>query len=94
MTVEFRISQQLRTRVLRDLSRPHAYAAERVGFLRCGVASVGNGVLILAEDFMPVADDDYLDDPSVGAQMAPRAIRKALQHAFNAPSSMFHVHLP
>ena len=30
--------------------------------------------------------------PLVGARMGPSAIRKALQHAFNRPTSMFHVH--
>ena len=93
MNVEFRISQVLRRRVLGDLHRPHAFAAERVGFLQCGVARVEGGtLLVLAQDFLPVADEDYLDDPTVGAQMGPSAIRKALQFAYNTPSSMFHVH--
>ncbi len=93
MNIEFRITQPLRHRLLADLRRPHEFAAERVAFLKCGVSQPEpNTLLILAEDFIAVADEDYLDDPTVGAQMGPAAIRKALQFAYHHPSSMFHVH--
>ncbi len=93
MKTEFRISQRLRRDVLAELARPHSHASERVGFLRCGVARVHDDLLlVLAEDFLPVADEDYLEDPAVGARIGSAAIRKALQYAYNSPCSMFHVH--
>jgi hypothetical protein len=39
-----------------------------------------------------VADEDYLDDPSVAAMMGPEAIRKALQWAMSEGVAIFHVH--
>ena len=39
-----------------------------------------------------MADDEYLDDPTVGAMMGPDAIRNALQWALQDGVAMFHVH--
>jgi hypothetical protein len=48
---------------------------------------------LLAESYHPVADDDYIDDPTVGAMMGQEAIRKALNIALLQPVGMFHVHM-
>lgn len=93
MKIQFKITSQLLLEVRQDLAREHRFAAERVGFIGCRVASMGGGLLVLAERYDPVEDDDYLDDPHVGAMMGPDAIRKALQFAYNDQISMFHVHL-
>jgi len=50
------------------------------------------GIAILAYDYHMVADEDYLPDRRVGAMMGSAAIRKALQTAYHAECSMFHVH--
>ena len=94
MKVLFKITKQLWSDAKRKLERPHPFAFERVGFLLCrsGLLEDG-GVAILAHSLHEVADDDYLDDPSVGATMGPAAIRKALQSAYNQQASMFHIHL-
>ena len=93
----FRAPSDLWETVRRDLERPHPFAAERVGFLVCRAAKLaGEGLAILATAFDSVADEDYLDDPSVGAMMGPTAIRKALQRAYNNGAedlSIFHVHM-
>jgi hypothetical protein len=94
MKIVFKIT----TRLLRDLkvqlTRPHAFAAERVGFLLCRVGLLDNaGLVVLAHSLHDVADEDYLDAPTVGAMMGPDAIRKALQIAYQQQASMFHVHL-
>jgi hypothetical protein len=47
---------------------------------------------VLARDYRPVADDDYLPDPSVCAMMGPEAIRKALQWALRDRVTLFHIH--
>jgi hypothetical protein len=94
MKVLFKITNSLLELVTQDLARPHEFAAERVGFLSCRVAELKpSGLVILAHDYHPVADGDYLDDLSVGAMMGPAAIRKALQLAFGHEIGMFHVHM-
>lgn len=97
MKVVFRIRSDLLDRVRNDLDRPHAFAAERVGFLACQAGRLNDGGLVLlAAGYDPVDDGDYLDDPRVGAMMGPAAIRKALQRAYNGGAgnlSVFHVHM-
>jgi hypothetical protein len=76
-----------------DLSRAHAFAAERVGFLTCGIAHAPEDTLVvLGSRWHPAADDDYLDDPMAGATIGPTAFRKILQYAYNMPVCVFHVH--
>ena len=94
MTVAFKITTKLLRRVREDLARPHPFAAERVGFLSCRVGALNPaGWVLLAHDFHPVGDQDYLDNATVGAMMGPTAIRKALQIALNYEVAMFHVHM-
>jgi len=97
MTMLFRAGAELFAAVRQDLHRPHPFAAERVGFLACRAARLaGNGLIILATTYEPVADEDYLEDHTVGAMMGPAAIRKAMQRAYNSALgdiSIFHVHM-
>lgn len=92
MRTTFRMTKALLEEIHSDLSRPHAFAHERVGFIACVRSSTSSGQLILASTYMPVADQDYERDPTVGAMMGSAAIRKALEFAYNHPVSMFHVH--
>lgn len=84
MKTAFRIDRTLLNRVHSDLDRKHAFAAERVGFIACRTARADGGMLLLAQEYLAVADEDYEydPDPAVGAMMGPAAIRKALQHAY------------
>lgn len=76
-----------------DLSRPHAHASERVGFLTCGAASGPDGqLLVLEAAWHPVDDADYLVDHTVGAHIGPGAFRKILQLAYSKPVAILHVH--
>ncbi len=79
--------------VRRDLAHRHAFAAERVGFISVRAAHTRSNLIVLAERYYPVADDDYVDDPTVGAMMGQEAIRKALNIALLQPVGMFHVHM-
>lgn len=88
----FRITADLLAMVQQDLMRPHPFACERVGFLSVGLADAGRRLLILAREYRPVLDADYLDDVSVDAMMGPAAIQKALQWAMGANCGIFHVH--
>jgi hypothetical protein len=89
----FKATDRFLRDVRRDLARPHHFAAERVGFISIRAASAGNRLILLAGGYHPVADDDYIDDPSVGAMMGQEAIRKALNVALLQPIGMFHVHM-
>jgi hypothetical protein len=76
-----------------DLIRPHQFAAERVGFISIRAASTGNCLVLLAEGYHPIADDDYINDRTVGAMMGQEAIRKGLNIALLQSVGMFHVHM-
>jgi hypothetical protein len=94
MRVVFKVVDRLLERVRHDIARPHEFAAERVGFFVCRAASLSpQGVVILAHDYMPVEDEDYVDDSTVGAMMGASAIRKALELALSMKAGMFHAHL-
>lgn len=93
MKITFKIPHGLFNEIHRDLSRPHKFAAERVGFIACGASVFGaDGLLLLGDTYHPVADHHYIDDPRVGAMMNSDAIRSALEIAYNRNVAMFHVH--
>ncbi len=92
MRVRFKITTGLLASIRADLGRPHPFAFERVSFILAAAAQSASGVLILAQEHHPVADEDYLPDSSVGAMMGPEAIRKAMEQAFMKKVCVFHVH--
>ena len=92
MKVCFKIPSALLNMIRVDLCRRHRFAYERVGFILAGLAKSADGVLVLAQAYQPVADHDYLPDPSVGAMMGPEAIRKAMEFALMKRVAIFHVH--
>lgn len=92
MTIHFKITRHLLEDIRRDLTRPHPFAYERVGFISAGLSSADDNLWVLARAYRPVADDEYLRDPSVGAMMGPEAIRKAIQWALSDGVAIFHVH--
>ena len=93
MTVLLRLDQRLLEQVHEDLSRPHAYAGERVTFLTCRPASLrGGAVLLLGQALHPVLEEDYERNHTVGAMLGAGAFRRILQHAYGKPVSILHVH--
>lgn len=92
MTYSFRITERLLGEIHADLSRPHRFAFERVGFIHCRVGVMEATSNILAESYSPVAEDDYLECDHMGALMGPAAIRKALQASYRSQTALFHVH--
>ncbi len=93
MKIILKITRNLLEIVQQDLSRPHLFALERVGFLSGRVGTWGEaGLVIPIHGYQPIADADYQEDDSVGAMMASPAIRKALQFAYTHKVAMFHVH--
>jgi len=93
MNITLRIPGRLKGMVLNDLRRPHAFAHERVGFLCCKQASVPSGHLLLAYKYVPIKDEQYIEDHSVGAKFDSSAIRDAMQLALTEGVAMLHVHL-
>lgn len=94
MRIVFKATEVLVTSIRVDLHRPHPFAAERVGFVSCRVGALTKfGLIVLALNYYPVEDSDYVDGPTVGAMMGPGAIRKALQFAYNNEVGIFHVHI-
>lgn len=93
MNVHLRLAQSLLDATHDDLSRLHAFAAERVGFLCCGVARlIDRDLLLLGESWHSVADEDYVQDPRVGACIGGGAFRKIFQVAHREPVAILHVH--
>jgi hypothetical protein len=92
MRINFKLTRALATVAREDLHRPHPFAHERVGFMSAGLAAAGDNLLILAREYHPVPDGQYLRDSSVGAMMGPDAIRRAMQLAHTFGVAIFHVH--
>ena len=78
MKILFRIPRGLVRDIHADLNRPHAFALERVGFLSCRQSILSQGLAILAERYHPVADLDYVDDPTCGAVVGASGFRNLL----------------
>ena len=92
LMIQFKITSRLLGSIRQDLARPHRFARERVGFVSARLSSANGNLWVLAREYRPVADGDYLDDRSVGAMMGPEAIRKALQWAMSERVAIFHIH--
>lgn len=92
MRIRFKITKALLSTIRADLLRPHQFAHERVGFVGAGMAAAHDELLILAREYRPVHDDDYLPDMNVGAMMSAQAIRRARQWAMDERVAIFHVH--
>lgn len=90
--IRFKMSEQLFEEIQRDLSRPHKFALERVGFIGTGLAIHGCHCTIIAHSYKPVADEDYLPDPNVCAMMGPNAMHKAMAWAVEQLVGLFHIH--
>lgn len=93
MTFVCRMTGAFAARMREDLLRPHPFAHERVAFISARPASADEGLILLAVEYHPITDEDYVRDPTVGAMMGESAIRKAMQIAWRSKCSMIHVHL-
>lgn len=93
MTLVFKMNWSLRRAVMEDLGRPHKFAYERVGFICCHAAAINYGLMIIAETYERVADENYIQDPAVGARINGNAFRGALQFSLTKNTGLFHVHM-
>jgi hypothetical protein len=83
----------IRRTAIEDLRRPHLHASERVGFVCCRAAQTTTGLMILAESYHRVTDDNYVEDFSVGARIGGDAFRNAMQLSLSNDVGIFHVHM-
>lgn len=93
MKIIFKATNSLLVAAREDLSRRHPFAHERVGFISVHAASTASDLILIAEEYHSVRDEDYLLDHSVGAMMGQEALRRALNIALLAPVGMIHVHI-
>ncbi len=92
--ITLRVPSKVVKQMKEDLRRSHAHAWERVGFLFTRSKTHADGsVLIIATDYRPVADEDYIEDSSVGAKIGVNAIRSAMQQMRDMNSGCFHIHM-
>lgn len=93
-TFNIRIPRSLLNRVSADLSTPHPYAYERVGFLSTSLKVLpDDSALLIINDYLPVADGAYVPDDFVGARIDSSAIRSAMQWSLDTKRGCFHVHM-
>lgn len=97
MKVEIRLTGSLHGEILRDLARPHPFAAERVGFVFGRVGTLaGEGRLIVLNRYHSIPDKKYIEDPSVDAKIGSDAITGAMQAVYYgrpAREGVFHIHV-
>lgn len=94
MTWTIRITAPMLNEIRLDLMRPHAHAAERVGFVYARVGNAdGPEPQVLPYRYSPVADADYIPDDEVGARFGSNAIRQAMQVSLTDDSCVLHVHM-
>lgn len=90
--VHIRIPESLLARIRDDLIRPHKFAAERVGFLTTRKQSFAGCDALYVTGYYPVPDDQYVDDPSVGARISEQSIDQAYRWAASGDVGVFHIH--
>jgi len=93
MNIIFRATSSFIASVRSDLRRLHAFAGERVGFITMRTAAASESLLLLPQDYHPVADEDYVQDLSVGAMIGQEALRKALDMALLSKVGILHIHM-
>ncbi len=94
MKAEIRLIGSVYAAAIADLSRPHPFAAERVGFFSVALGKLApDRLLLLGHGYTAVPDAYYLDDPWAGACIGPDAIRAAMQRILDTGSGQLHVHL-
>ncbi len=92
MKIIIRLTRLLFDQIQDELSRPHSFAFERVGFLFGRSEKVLSDWVVLPTRFESVIDMDYVPDEFVGAKINSNAIRHALQTSMSNSESVFHVH--
>jgi len=96
MRASIKLSGKLYEDITADLDRPHPFASERVGFALGRITQTsGESAVVLLSGYHVIPDEQYVDDPKVGARISRDAIVWATQAAYYGRSKyegVFHVH--
>jgi hypothetical protein len=94
MLIQLKITRALHDTLIHDLERPHSFAYERVGFLLIKRGTMDADILLLlGGEYLAVKDENYIDDPDVGAKINSAAIRSVMERAMAGGYGIIHVHL-
>jgi hypothetical protein len=95
--MDIKLTGDLYAKIVRDLARPHPFAAERVGFVFGRVGTLtGQAKVILLNRYHSIPDCDYVDDPTVGARIGVKVLTWAMQALYQrrqVREGIFHVHM-
>lgn len=94
MLIHLKLPRPLHDFMLDDLMRPHPFAHERVGFLFVRKGTIDDeNLLLLGAEYNGVPDEDYINDPEVGAKINSAAIRSSMERAMANRYGIIHIHL-
>jgi hypothetical protein len=97
MKTQINLSGSLYAGMIRDLTRPHPFAAERVGFVFGRLGSLErDDRLILLTRYHSIPDNQYVEDHTVCARIGSEALTWAMQAVYFGRSGregIFHIHL-
>jgi hypothetical protein len=95
MKIILKIPGFLHEGIMRDLARPHPFAAERVGFVLARLGQLPQGRLVLLTKYLSIPDHHYVHDRLVGARIGPEAMTSAMQAVYHGRQNregIFHIH--
>jgi len=87
-----RLCRNLLDEIHSDLRRRHAHALERVGFLYGRLARAGSLAIVVPFDYVPVPDEQYLLNSTVGAMIDADALFDAHQRTRSTGQCCLLVH--
>lgn len=94
MLIHLKIPRAIHDAMFSDLTRPHPFAYERVGFLLVKKGTISpDSFLLLAAEYQAIPDSFYIKDLNVGAKINSTAIRSAMELAMICRYGIIHTHL-
>lgn len=93
MSTIVRLRRDLFDTMVADLCRPHPFALERVGFLYGKVARALDVRVVIPFEYVPVPDEQYLDESDAAATINADALFDAHQRARRTQNCCLHAHL-
>lgn len=93
MSALVRLRRDLFEHMVADLCRPHPFALERVGFLYGKLARALDLRIVIPFEYVPVPDEQYLDEPDAAATINADALFDAHQRARRTQDCCLHVHM-
>lgn len=88
--IQLRMTQYIYQGIKNDLSRPHKYAYERMGYVF--IKPSGKSVLVVT-GYEPIPDEFYIKDRTVGARIDHRGIALAMKRADENKEGILHTHI-